>query len=91
MFDETPTIRWTDLYQEVNDDGQIVNHLRVTSESSRTSDGFRLLLWFDSLRKSQQDAATRIRNMDKLKQELDDLQRRLSLPRLVFGHEVKGG
>ena len=83
LLDETDVIRWTDLYQEVNDDGQIVDHLRVASESSRTSDGFRLL-WFDSLRKSQQDAATRIRNMDKLKQELDDLQRRLQSPKTRF-------
>ena len=83
LRDETDAIRWTDLYQEVNDDGQIVDYLRVTSESSRTSDGFRLL-WFDSLRKSQQDAATRIRNLDKLKQELDDLQRRLQSPKTRF-------
>jgi transposase len=83
LLDETESIRWTDLYQEVNDDGQIVDHLRVASESFRTSDDFRLL-WFDSLRKSQQDAATRIRNLDKLKQELDDLQRRLQSPKTRF-------
>jgi len=41
-------------------------------------------LWFDSLRKSQQDAATRIRHLDKLKQELDDLQRRLQSPKTRF-------
>ncbi len=81
VLDET--ITWTDLYQEVNDDGQIVDHLRVASEPLRTSDGFRLL-WFDSLRKSQQDAATRLRNLDKLKQELDDLQRRLQSPKTRF-------
>jgi transposase len=81
VLDET--ITWTDLYQEVNDDGQIVDHLRVASEPLCTSDGFRLL-WFDSLRKSQQDAATRLRNLDKLKQELDDLQRRLQSPKTRF-------
>jgi transposase len=80
LQDETNAIRWTDLYQVVNDDGQIIDHLRVTSESFRTSDGFRLL-WFDSLRKSQQDAATRIRQLDKLQQELDDLQHRLQSPK----------
>ncbi len=42
-LDETDPIIWTDLYQVVNDDGQIVDHLHVASESSRTSDGFRLL------------------------------------------------
>jgi transposase len=83
LLDETDRIGWTDLYQEVNDDGQIIDHLRVASESFRTSDGFRLL-WFDSLRKSQQDAATRIRNLDKLKQELDDLQRRLQSSKTRF-------
>ncbi len=83
LLDETNAISWTDLYQEVNDDGQIVDHLRVASEPFRTSDGFRLL-WFDSLRKSQQDAATRIRNLDKLKQELDDLQHRLQSPKTRF-------
>ncbi len=83
LLDKTDPITWTDLYQVVNDDGQIVDHLRVDSKSVRTSDGFRLL-WFDSLRKSQQDAATRLRNMDKLKQELDDLQRRLQSPKTRF-------
>jgi len=43
-----------------------------------------LTLWFDSLRKSQQDAATRIRNLDKLKQGLDDLKRRLQAPKTRF-------
>lgn len=83
LLDETNVIDWTDLYQEVNDDGQIVDHLRVASDTCRTSDGFRLL-WFDSLRKSQQDAATRMRHLDKLKQELDDLQRRLQSPKTRF-------
>jgi transposase len=83
LLDETNVVRWTDLYQEVNEDGEIVDHLRVASETFRTSDGFRLL-WFDSLRKSQQDAATRLRQLDKLKQELDELQRRLQSPKTRF-------
>jgi transposase len=83
LLDQTNVIRWTDLYQEVNDDGEVVDHLRVASETFRTSDGFRLL-WFDSLRKSQQDAATRLRQLNKLQQELDDLQRRLQSPKTRF-------
>lgn len=83
LLNETQGITWTDLYQEVNEAGETVDHLRVAAESFRTSDGFRLL-WFDSLRKSQQHAATRMRQLDKLKQKLDDLQGRLQSPRTRF-------
>jgi transposase len=83
LLDENDPISWTDLFQVVDDDGLIVDHLRVASDSLRTSDGFRLL-WFDSLRKSQQDSATRIRNIDKLKQDLDDLHCRMQSPKTRF-------
>ncbi len=88
LSDTLNPISWTDLYQVVNDDGQITDHLRVASESFRTSDGFRLL-WFDSLRKSQRDAATRLRNIDKLKQELEQLQQRLQSPKTRFRTRTK--
>ena len=83
LLDETQGITWTDLYQEVSEAGETVDHLRVAAESFRKSDGFRLL-WFDSLRKSHQDTATRMRQLDKLKQKLDDLQGRLQSPRTRF-------
>ncbi len=80
LLDVTQPIAWTDLYQEVDSAGQVVDHVRVVDESFRTSDGFRLL-WFSSLRKSRQDAATRLRQLDQLKLALSDLQQRMQSPK----------
>jgi transposase len=59
---------------------KIVDELRSCGQESVTSDGFRLI-WYHSVRKSEQDAARRSQQTQRAIQDLEELQRRLLLPR----------
>ena len=81
---ETPdAIRWDDLYEVRDDDGHLLDQLRVAAEPFRTSDGFRLL-WFFSQRKKDQDAMTRAGQIEKIRLELNKLRTRLQSPKTRF-------
>jgi transposase len=81
---ETPdAIRWDDLYEVRDDDGHLLDQFRVVAEPFRTSDGFRLL-WFFSQRKKDQDAVTRARQIEKIRDELNKLRTRLQSPKTRF-------
>jgi transposase len=79
---------WTreDETQITADDGQppkIVDVIRACQQEQVTSDGFRLI-WFHSRRKAELDATTRGQRVQRAIKELEDLQRRLDLPRTRF-------
>lgn len=74
---------WNDVYQVVDDDGYVVDHLRVAAEPYSTSDGFRLL-WYFSSRKKNQDGVTRAHQIEKLRQNLSRLRQRLNSPKTRF-------
>ena len=59
--------------------------IQVCAQEATSSDGFRLL-WFHSRRKAQLDAETRAQHTQRAIQDLQELQRRLALPRTRF-HE----
>ena len=77
------SIRWDDLYEVRDDDGNMLDCFRVAAEPFRTSDGFRLL-WFFSQRKKDQDAVTRANQIEKIRHELNKLRERLQSPRTRF-------
>jgi len=86
---ESPeSIRWKDLYEITDDEGNVLDRLRVVDKSECTSDGFRLL-WFFSQRKEEQDAQTRTNRIKKIRQELNKLQQRMTSPRTRFRSRPK--
>jgi transposase len=79
---------WTriDETQITADDGQppkIVDVIRACKQEYVTSDGFRLI-WFHSQRKAELDETTRGHQVQRAIKELENLQRRLALPRTRF-------
>jgi transposase len=77
-----PGIRWVVLFEEKNDDGDVVERCS-TYDGEETADGFRLI-WYHSLNKAARDAATRQRKLAQAAQALTELQARLSGPRTRF-------
>jgi transposase len=79
---------WTrkDETQITADDGKppkIVDVIRACQQEYITSDGFRLI-WFHSQRKAELDETTRGHQVQRAIKELENLQRRLALPRTRF-------
>ena len=83
------SIVWQPCWERLDDTGlgggngrppKVVDVLRSCGQESVISDGFRLV-WYHSRRKSEQDAARRGQQMQRAVQDLEELQRRLLLPR----------
>ena len=88
LTDSTDALSWKLLYEICDDDGDVIDRLSVVDENFRTSDGFRLL-WYFSQRKAEQDAKTRVRQLDQLHGELQELQKRLRSKRTRFRSRSK--
>ena len=88
LIESAESIRWEHLYDITDDEGEVLDRLSVADESSRTSDGFRLL-WFFSERKAEQDALTRARQVERIQKQLTDLQQRLQSPKTRFRTRTK--
>lgn len=81
-------VAWQPLYDVTNDEGEVIDRLRVCTPDQRSSEGFRLL-WFHSTRKAQHDAQRRARLLDRTTRQLADLQSRLGAPRTRFRQRDK--
>ena len=79
---------WDHLYDTMNDDLEVIDRLRVCSETTLSSEGFRLL-WFHSTRKAERDAASRARKIDRATKELAALQSRLASAKTRFRRRDK--
>jgi transposase len=81
-------VPWEHLYDVMNDEQEVIDRLRVCTQETLSSEGFRLL-WFHSTRKAQRDARSRTRALERVTQELADLQKRLQLSRTRFRQREK--
>ena len=88
LVDKPQTIRWRELYQLVDDDGELLDAFRVCEDEQVSAEGFRLL-WLHSHRKAETDAATRARQLQRAIAELSDLRGRLQGPRTRFRQQEK--
>ena len=88
LIESPESIRWKDLYEITDDEGNVLDRLRVVDRRESTSDGYRLL-WFFSQRKAEQDAQTRANQIEKIRQELNKLQQRMESPRTRFRNRAK--
>lgn len=83
MIESPDAMKWNDLYEVVDDEGNVLDQFRVAAEPFKTSDGFRLL-WFFSQRKKNQDAITRANQIEKFRHEVGKLRQRLKSPKTRF-------
>ena len=88
LVDKPQTIRWREIYQLVDDDGELLDAFRVCEDEHASQEGFRLL-WFHSHRKAETDAATRVRQLQRAIAELTELRERLQGPRTRFRQHEK--
>jgi transposase len=81
-------VKWQSLEDMTNDQGEVVDRLRVCAQANLSSEGFRLL-WFHSTRKAQRDAKARARSLDRVSKQLAQLQSRLQSSRTRFRQRDK--
>lgn len=81
-------VEWEHLYDVTNDEGELVDRLRVCTQNTLSREGFRLL-WFHSNRKAERDASSRARALDRAAKQLAGLQARLQAPRTRFRQRDK--
>lgn len=88
LRDHPATIRWIELYQVRDDDGELRDTLSVCSEEMLSHEGYRLW-WYHSSRKKELDRAARLRQIDRALAEVRELNARLSTPRTRFRERSK--
>ena len=83
MVEQPDAVAWRELYQVVDEEGNLENVLRVCTDEHLTKEGFRLL-WFHSRSKQTSDAATRATRLQRAIRDLTALRERLVSPRTRF-------
>jgi transposase len=80
LLTEPAGVSWDLLYDLRDDEGQLVDRLRVCSEEFLTKEGYRLW-WFHSTRKAHLDDRTRLGRIERAMGKLTELRERLAGPR----------
>ena len=88
LLTDFDAVAWEHVFDVVDDDQQLVERLRVCKEPTLSSEGFRLL-WFHSTKKAQRDARFRSRSIDRVSEELTQLQNRLQSSKTRFRERAK--
>ena len=88
LLNHLDAVKWEHLYDVTNDEGEIIDRLRVCTPDQVSSEGFRLL-WFHSTRKAERDARARARALDRVSGQLAQLQSRLGSARTRFRNRDK--
>jgi len=83
LVEQPDAVAWRELYQVVDEEGNLENVLRVCTDEHLTKEGFRLL-WFHSRSKQTSDAATRATRLQRAIRDLTALRERLVSPRTRF-------
>jgi len=83
LVEQPESIKWRDLYHEVDEDDNLQDVMQVCADEHATKEGFRLL-WYHSLRKQTCDAAARATRLERAMNDLTTLRDRLTGPRTRF-------
>jgi transposase len=81
-------VRWRLIHEKRNDKGVIVDRYSVSETPALSAEGYRLV-WYHSTRKAENDAAARVRQVDRALRELAGLQQKLSGPRTRYHEQAK--
>lgn len=88
LVEKPQTVSWNVVYDVTDDDGELVDRLKVCREEHTSAEGFRLL-WYRSWRKAQRDAVARTRSIERTLEKLATLQERLLSPKTRFRQRAK--
>lgn len=83
LMENFDAVQWEGVYDVTDEEGEIIDQLRVSAQPCVSSEGFRLL-WYHSTRKAERDAHVRARSLERAHQELTVLEGRLRLPKTRF-------
>jgi transposase len=81
-------VHWRVIYDKYDDKGNHVDRYSIAEPAMSSAEGYRLV-WYHSARKSQLDAAARLRQVERASEELAELQRKLGSPRSRYRHRAK--
>lgn len=80
MVEQPDSLRWVDLYETRDEEGNVENRFKTLREEQVTADGYRLI-WIHSLAKAATDDGGRIKTITKAIDDLTKLRARLQSPR----------
>ena len=81
-------VPWKHLFDKTDQFDQLVDRHSFCTQPGITAEGFRLV-WYHSTLKAEQDAAWRSRQIKRALRRLEELRRRLRLPRTRYRQIVK--
>ena len=81
-------VPWEQLFDKTDQFDQVVDRYSFCTRPSITAEGFRLV-WYHSTLKEEQDAAFRGRQIQRALRRLEELRRRLRLPRTRYRQIAK--
>jgi transposase len=81
-------VRWRPIHEKRDEQGEIVDRFSVSAEPALSAEGYRLV-WYHSTRKAENDAAARVRRVDRAVRELAELQQKLDGPRTRYHEQAK--
>jgi transposase len=81
-------VNWEHLLDKTDGCGQLVDCYSVCTQPAITSEGYRLV-WYHSTLKAEQDAAWRSRQIQRTLQRLEELRRKLLLPKTRYRQASK--
>jgi len=84
----TGTVEWEEVHKKCDDNGVLVDLIRVAKQPATTSDGFRLL-WFHSTRKVDIDRQARANRVSRAIGQLSSLRLKLRSPRTRYTEESR--
>jgi transposase len=83
---------WRPIYEktEEEEDGKVIvlDRFSIAGEPAASAEGFRLV-WYHSTRKAELDALARAHRIQRAIRELDELRRRLTLPKTRYRQQAK--
>lgn len=81
-------VTWRELWTKTDDEGELEDLFQISEHPSTTVEGYRLL-WFQSHRKRELDAAARSSKLERALVALAELRERLCSPRTRIREEAK--
>jgi transposase len=81
-------VTWEHLLDKTDECGQLVDRYSVCTQPAITAEGYRLV-WYHSTLKAEQDAAWRSRQIQRTLKRLEELRRKLLLPKTRYRQATK--
>ena len=81
-------VSWRALWDKTDDEGEVIDCYRVSTQPATTSEGYRLV-WYHSQRKEELDAMARAGRTERTLKELATLRDKLRSPRTRYRQRAK--